>query len=184
MKRKTRQRQAKEAALARKEAAGDFTHLQNKKGEMIHKPLAQPTLPKVILEDDEPVIGRQWNNEYKSDYAPSITGSQAADFPPMPVYDAYAPQPQYHSDYPHSQYGEDSSIYDPNTPQASNTHLGYPMQSQADLLRSASPANTYYSSPGESDHHHQYQHSQQQSHNQQQDGYFHDGGHRGNNHAT
>ena len=42
----------KAAALARKEAAGDFSHLKNKKGELIHKPLPQPTLPNISLDDE------------------------------------------------------------------------------------------------------------------------------------
>ena len=52
IKRRNKQRLAKAAALAKKEAAGDFSHLKNKKGEFIAKPLPQPTLPNLSVDDD------------------------------------------------------------------------------------------------------------------------------------
>jgi hypothetical protein len=54
MKRKTRKRLAKEAALARAEARGDFSHLKDKKGNLKSEPLDRPTLPNVgFVFDDE-----------------------------------------------------------------------------------------------------------------------------------
>jgi len=53
MKRKTRKRLAKEAEIARKEAAGDYSHLKGKDGKMRAAPLPQPTLPKIGLANDE-----------------------------------------------------------------------------------------------------------------------------------
>lgn len=53
MKRKVRQRIQREAQRARKEAAGDFSHLKNKKGELLRNPMAQPTLPNISLDDDD-----------------------------------------------------------------------------------------------------------------------------------
>lgn len=55
MKRKTKKRLAREAELAKREAAGDFRHLQDKKGRFKDgaQPLPQPTLPSISLEDDE-----------------------------------------------------------------------------------------------------------------------------------
>lgn len=47
MKRKTRNRLAKEAVLLKKEALGDFSHLKDK------KPRAQPTLPNTGLRDED-----------------------------------------------------------------------------------------------------------------------------------
>ncbi|CAH7675380.1 hypothetical protein BY996DRAFT_6686503 [Phakopsora pachyrhizi] len=51
MKRKNRKRLAKEAALMRKEAMGDYSHLKDKKGQFKAAPLPQPTLPKIGFED-------------------------------------------------------------------------------------------------------------------------------------
>ncbi|WAQ83556.1 hypothetical protein PtA15_4A4 [Puccinia triticina] len=51
MKRKHRKRLAKEAALMRKEAMGDYSHLKDKKGQFKAAPLPQPTLPRVGLHE-------------------------------------------------------------------------------------------------------------------------------------
>ncbi len=53
MKRKNKERLAKFHKDARKEAAGDFSHLKNKKGELVHNPLPQPTLPNVQIDDED-----------------------------------------------------------------------------------------------------------------------------------
>ncbi|GAA6058278.1 hypothetical protein JCM3770_002888 [Rhodotorula araucariae] len=54
MKRKNRRRLAKEAELARREAAGDFRHLKDKKtGKLVGAPRPQPTLPKVGIADGD-----------------------------------------------------------------------------------------------------------------------------------
>ena len=55
MKRKTKKRIAREAELAKREAAGDFRHLQDRKGRFKdgHAPLPQPTLPSIRLGDDD-----------------------------------------------------------------------------------------------------------------------------------
>ena len=52
IKRRNKERLAKAAALAKKEAMGDFSHLKNKKGELIAQPLPQPTLPNLSVDDD------------------------------------------------------------------------------------------------------------------------------------
>jgi len=51
MKRKNRKRLAKEAALLRKEAMGDYSHLKDKKGQFKAAPLPQPTLPQIGLHE-------------------------------------------------------------------------------------------------------------------------------------
>ncbi|OAV93610.1 hypothetical protein PTTG_02984 [Puccinia triticina 1-1 BBBD Race 1] len=51
MKRKNRKRLAKEAALMRKEAMGDYSHLKDKKGQFKAAPLPQPTLPQIGLHE-------------------------------------------------------------------------------------------------------------------------------------
>ena len=94
---------AKAAALAKKEAMGDFSHLMNKKGEMIAKPLPQPTLPNLSVDDDDastmsttkrglPGMSTQ-DYYYASDnksVAPSYHtnpgGFDYSEFPPMPAY--------------------------------------------------------------------------------------------------
>ncbi|KAJ1033295.1 hypothetical protein NDA13_001288 [Ustilago tritici] len=55
--RKKKQRLAKISEIARREAAGDFSHLMNKKGQMIGTAIPQPTLPTVdvdLLNDEKP----------------------------------------------------------------------------------------------------------------------------------
>lgn len=105
IKRKNKQRLAKAAALAKKEARGDFSHLKNKKGELIAQPLPQPTLPNVSLDDviDDESSTRKGgptpsvytaqtdyyyaaNKEYGVDY-------QSNDYPPMPAYSQPYGQP-------------------------------------------------------------------------------------------
>lgn len=99
IKRNNKQRLAKQAALAKKEAAGDFSHLKDKQGRI--NILPQPTLPSVSLDDDESDMRQQrsqyapstnWQSEYKSDYASSFY----ANYPPaMPEYQPYSHvQPQ------------------------------------------------------------------------------------------
>jgi len=104
---------AKQAALAKKEAAGDFSHLKNKKGQLIANPLPQPTLPNVSLEDDNASSmrmrqgqyapsnpGTDWHSDYKAgtDYGSGGQGSHPdyPDYPPpMPEYQPYSHiQPQ------------------------------------------------------------------------------------------
>lgn len=47
---KKKMRLAKQAAIARAEANGDFSHLKNKKGEIVGKAIPQPTLPTVDID--------------------------------------------------------------------------------------------------------------------------------------
>lgn len=77
---KKKQRLAKVAEIARKEAAGDFSHLMNKKGEMIGQAIPQPTLPTVdidLLNDEKPVKGApmQRNNSVRSSVGPNGNGA-------------------------------------------------------------------------------------------------------------
>ncbi|KAF7301367.1 hypothetical protein MIND_00701900 [Mycena indigotica] len=86
---------------AMKEARGDYSHLKNKKGEYTSKPLPQPTLPNLSVDDDfddkssmhtrvaAPSTYTQdsyyYYNESKNNFNP----------PPMPAYNPYsAHQPQ------------------------------------------------------------------------------------------
>ncbi|KAI0677433.1 hypothetical protein C8Q78DRAFT_1074132 [Trametes maxima] len=90
IKRRNKQRLAKAAALAKKEAAGDYSHLKNKKGELIAKPLPQPTLPNVSLDDEDDVASIRTRGP-----PPSTLGRRPRrlrhrlpplDYPPMPAY--------------------------------------------------------------------------------------------------
>ncbi|KAI0774381.1 hypothetical protein C8Q74DRAFT_1368862 [Fomes fomentarius] len=91
IKRRNKQRFAKAAALAKKEAAGDYSHLKNKKGEFIAKPLPQPTLPNVSVDDDDATSIRTrgpaastYTGDYYSDY--KVPVDYGTDYPPMPAY--------------------------------------------------------------------------------------------------
>lgn len=112
VKRKAKQRLQKQAALARKEAAGDYSHLRNKKGEMVAQPLPQPTLPNVSL-DDEPAPSDYWPPpDYKSDYQSSLHSVPpefGTEYPPMPMY-PYPTQPNYPS------YGQSMTTLADNGP--------------------------------------------------------------------
>ena len=102
IKRRNKERLAKAAALAKKEAMGDFSHLKNKKGELIAQPLPQPTLPNLSVDDDyddtssmrtrgpPPSTYTQDYYDYKSEYKSEYT----QDYPPMPAYNQPYAQPQ------------------------------------------------------------------------------------------
>jgi len=124
VKKKQRQRIAKHAELAKKEAKGDFSHLKGKKGGAITA-LPQPTLPTISLDDDEDDLKTAANSRY----APSVwTGKESSwserkdadymggaympDYPPMPPYDpnAYPPQPGYAA-YAASLHDDGSTLY-------------------------------------------------------------------------
>lgn len=98
MKKKTRKRLLQEAAQARKEAAGDFSHLKDRKGNFKQKPQAQPTLPKVDLFEDE--------SHYKRDYSSSDVSLRKDPLyfntqPTLPH--AYPPAMGWRGDGPHPQ---------------------------------------------------------------------------------
>lgn len=80
--------------MAKKEAAGDFSHLKNKKGEIVGAPLPQPTLPNIKLEDDDMDDTSTLRTYYGG--SDQKSGYAASDYPPpMPAYSkqygGYAP---------------------------------------------------------------------------------------------
>lgn len=123
VKRKQKQRLAKQAQLAKKEAAGDFSHLKGRGGAQAALP--QPTLPTISLEDDEDDLktvahsryagsvrtGKDsyWSDRKDGDYA---GGAYMPDYPAMPAYDpnAYPPQPGYAA-YAASLHDDGSTLY-------------------------------------------------------------------------
>jgi hypothetical protein len=77
---------------------GDFSHLKNKKGELIHNPLPQPTLPNIKLDDDDlddssttrtrvppSTYTAQTDYYYNSDYK-----NNYPDYPPHQQQQSYA----------------------------------------------------------------------------------------------
>jgi hypothetical protein len=121
--RKRKQRVAKVQQLAKKEAAGDFSHRTDKNGVVHNAP--QPTLPQISLDDDDTTIvapkstkysgsvrtDSHWSAENKDNQ--SVLYGGGPDYPPMPAYDpsAYPPQPGYASGYA-SSHGHDTSHSD------------------------------------------------------------------------
>jgi len=125
--RKRKQRVAKVQQLAKKEAAGDFSHRTDKNGIVHNAP--QPTLPQISLDDDDATtLAAQKSTKYAgslrtaqesywggSDYKDdqSAVYGGGPDYPPMPTYDpnAYPPQPGYAVGYP-SSHGHDTGPED------------------------------------------------------------------------
>lgn len=122
IKRKRKQRVAKIQQLAKKEAAGDFSHRTDKNGVVRNAP--QPTLPQISLDDDDATTlaapksvkyaasfrtGQEsyWGSDYKDDQNGVYGGGP--DYPPMPAFDpnAYPPQPGYTAAYA-SSHGHDT----------------------------------------------------------------------------
>jgi len=113
IKRRNKERLAKAAELAKKEAMGDFSHLKNKKGELIAQPLPQPTLPNLSVDDDDfdAASYKKPNPSYAhSDYyygsdqqsvAPSYHTSPPVD------YSNYPPMPGYAAEYGYHGYDDD-----------------------------------------------------------------------------
>ena len=89
---------------------GDYSHLKNKKGELIAKPLPQPTLPNLSVDDDSssmrtrvaaPSTYTQDSYYYKGD------NGLNSDYPPMP---AYSPYPNYQAPTPYAQYPSSATL--------------------------------------------------------------------------
>ncbi|KAF8974195.1 hypothetical protein BDZ97DRAFT_1772341 [Flammula alnicola] len=91
IKRKQKERRLEAAKLAQKEAKGDYSHLKNKKGELIAQPLPQPTLPNLSVDDDDDASSmntRVTPSTYTKDYF--NYQNDKADYPPMPAYNPYS----------------------------------------------------------------------------------------------
>jgi hypothetical protein len=111
IKRRQKQRRIDAAKQAQKEAMGDYSHLKNKKGELIAKPLPQPTLPNLSVDDDEssmktrvpaPSTYTQDSYYYKGD------NGLSSDYPPMPAYNPYP----NHQAPDYAQYNPSSATLD------------------------------------------------------------------------
>lgn len=103
MKRRQKERLAENAKLAQKEAMGDFSHLKNKKGEIVGKPLPQPTLPNISLDDDDDtstLATRAAPSLKSNDYYNADKNSLSDYPPPMPAYNPYSTH-QNPGSFPH-----------------------------------------------------------------------------------
>ncbi|KIK06809.1 hypothetical protein K443DRAFT_674096 [Laccaria amethystina LaAM-08-1] len=126
IKRRQKQRLADAVRLAQKEARGDFSHLKNKKGELIAQPLPQPTLPNLSVDDDDDTSSMNTRapapSTYTQDYYHYQADKGSADYPPpMPAYNPYsahqAPGSYAHFNPSTTTFGYDDQqpIYDDDT---------------------------------------------------------------------
>lgn len=142
MKRKTKKRLAREADLAKREAAGDYRHLQDKKGRFRdgQAPLPQPTLPTIDLNDEELYGDGKSEFASASAYGAAPHGNNPyAGYPPMPEQGYYGNQ----GDIGGSQYAGSEVGFPPSNlgsmrkyqyaqragPDGFPGHMGYPNDS-------------------------------------------------------
>jgi len=119
MKKKQKERRVEAARLAKKEAMGDYLHLKNKKGELIAKPLPQPTLPKLSVDDDDTSSmntrvppSNASTYTYTQDYF--FNAEKSMDYPPMPAYNPYSHHPAPGAPTYNPSFGhEDQYTYSP-----------------------------------------------------------------------
>ena len=95
---KKKERCIEAAKLAKKEAMGDYSHLMNKKGELIAKPLPQPTLPKLSVDDDDSSsVATRVPPSNASTYTHTqdyyYNAEKSMDYPPMPAFNPYSHHP-------------------------------------------------------------------------------------------
>jgi len=105
IKRRNKERIAEAMKRDKKEAMGDLSHLKNKKGELIHQPLPQPTLPNISIDDDLADIASLQKRTAPSTYTTGSDKYYAADA--TASYD-YPAMPAYNGSY---SYGQDANSY-------------------------------------------------------------------------
>jgi len=144
MKRKQKERRLAAAKLAQKEAMGDFSHLKNKKGELIAQPLPQPTLPNLSVDDDDDASSMN-TRVPPSTYAASThtkdyyyANEKSFDYPPpMPAFNPYSTHQApgtYHFNPSSPTVNYDEPNYPPQTGMYDNDN-----ESTARLTTSAAP---------------------------------------------
>jgi hypothetical protein len=150
IKRRNKARHAKAAALAQKEAEGDFSHLKGQQ-----RNLPQPTLPTIALDDDLDDTASQHTRAAPGGPPSTYTASgdayyydqkqaqYAQEYPPMPGYNGQAPYDQYGNPSMATVYGEREPYF--------NDHHQY--GSTAQLHPGGDGAHGAYD-------HHQYGHDQ------------------------
>ncbi|KAG8696878.1 hypothetical protein FRC09_008212, partial [Ceratobasidium sp. 395] len=121
IKRKNKLRLQKQAQLARKEAAGDFSHLKDKNGQVVNAPV-QPTLPDIDI-DDELTSPPTRRMPQQAPYAGGYGGEQHWQDQKGDGYSTYSgyastQQPPYYY-----QNGRPDSYYDGASDYGSTAHL-------------------------------------------------------------
>ncbi|KAG8747410.1 hypothetical protein FRC10_001081 [Ceratobasidium sp. 414] len=121
IKRKNKLRLQRQAQLARKEAAGDFSHLKDKNGQIVGAH-PQPTLPDIDIDDELAPPTRRMPQQ--APYAGGHGGGEPYWQDPKgdahSMYSGYAPsQPPYY----HHQNGRPDSYYDGASDYGSTAHL-------------------------------------------------------------
>lgn len=120
---------------------GDYSHLKNKKGEFIAKPLPQPTLPNLSVDDDDDLSsmhtrGGPAPSTYTYTQDQYYYNSDKNDYPPpMPAYNPYSthqpPGSYAHFNQSQNTFAYEESVYNNYPPQQqvydddydSNAHL-------------------------------------------------------------
>lgn len=120
IKRKNKLRLRRQAQLARKEAAGDFSHLKDKNGQVVGAPL-QPTLPDIDIDDELEATPRMRRPMQQPPYAADqYWGPEPKGMDGYSMHSGYAPgQPGYHP----SHNGRPDSYYDNASDYGSTAHL-------------------------------------------------------------
>lgn len=118
IKRKNKLRLRKQAQLARKEAAGDFSHLKDKDGRIVGA-VPQPTLPDIDI-DDEPTPNPPMRRGLQAPYADQYWGQEPKAADGYSMHSGYAPN---QAPYYHSQNGRPDSYYDNASDYGSTAHL-------------------------------------------------------------
>jgi hypothetical protein len=111
IKRRNKERIAEAMKRDKKEAMGDLSHLKNKKGELIHQPLPQPTLPNISIDDDLADIASLQKRPAPSNYTSGGDTYYAADA--TASYD-YPAMPAYNAPYSYAQDGNSYARYNPS----------------------------------------------------------------------
>lgn len=134
-----------------REARGDYRHLKNKKGEFTSKPLPQPTLPNLSVDDDiddKSSFTRVAPSTYTQD-SNYYYNSDPKNFkpPPMPAYNPYSTQqpPDAYATFNPSQAAFEEYHQAPYGDDESNVHLTSSAAPFSYTDRHGSPAPTAYS---------------------------------------
>jgi hypothetical protein len=129
--------------MAMREARGDFSHLKNKKGEFTSKPLPQPTLPNLSVDDDfddkSSIHTKLAPSTYTQDsYYYYNSEGKNSNPPPMPGYNPYSAHqaPDAYATFNPSQatFQQHEDPYQP----------GYDDESTAHLTSGAAPFSQQY----------------------------------------
>ncbi|VDB97044.1 unnamed protein product [Peniophora sp. CBMAI 1063] len=192
IRRRNKQRLARAASLARKEAAGDYSHLKNKKGQLMQQPLPQPTLPNIDIDDDDKISIRSGRSKGPgstlvghTDFYPSDAKSVVAsdynvgavpDYSNMPAYaQPYSTLQDPHNPYAHynpsaPDLGEGYDQYGGSTAYLASGQQGYGQQDAYGAGQGyvADPYDVYAGGDAHGQHQQQYA---QHGYDQQQPGY-------------